>query len=96
MSHPFLIKATSHYDRLARRLLRQHPELDSLEDKMRNTLSIDPYNVTRRYKIKKLEGVNQGDGQYRFRIERFRFRYDIYGKEVILHSCMLRDNRAYK
>ena len=90
MTPLFSVRATSHYDRLARRLTRQHTDFDTFEDRAREILETDPHNRTRRSPIKKLEEVRQGDGQYRLSLGRWRFRYDIYGREVVLQYCGLR------
>lgn len=96
MTRPFAVTATPHYDRLARRLLRQHPDFDTSEERVREILSTDPYNRTRRYPIKKLEGIRQGEGQYRLSLGRFRFRYDVYGRDVVLQRCSLRREDTYR
>ncbi len=62
MTPSFPVRATPHYDRLARRLLRQHPEFDTLEARAREVLEADPANRTRRYHIKKLENIPPGEG----------------------------------
>ena len=95
MTPPFSVRATPHYDRLARRRLRQHPEFDALEARAREILDADPHNSTRRYHIKKLENVPPGQGQWRLTLGRFRFRYDIYGQEVVLQYCGLRREDTY-
>jgi len=95
MTSPFSVHATPHYDRLARRLLRQHPEVDTFEDRAREILSTDPYNRTRRHAIKKLAGVPPGEGQWRLSLGRWRFRYDIVGQEVWLFYCGLRREDTY-
>jgi mRNA-degrading endonuclease RelE of RelBE toxin-antitoxin system len=41
------------------------------------------------YPIKKLRSVPAGEGQYRLRSGRFRFRYDIEEREVLLLYCGL-------
>ena len=96
MTSSFSVTATPHYDRLARRLLRQHREFDEAEDRAREILQEDPYNRSRRHAIKKLEGVSQGDGQYRLSLGRWRFRYDIVGRVVVLHYCGLRREDTYR
>ena len=96
MTPSFSVRATPHYDRLARRLLRQHRDFDEVEDRAREILQDDPYNRTRRHHIKKLEGIAQGDGQYRLSMGRFRFRYDIYGRDVRLQRCSLRREDTYR
>jgi hypothetical protein len=45
--------------------------------------------------IKKLGGTTAGDGQYRFRLRRWRFRYDIVGQIVLLSWCGLRREDSY-
>ena len=45
---------------------------------------------------KKLTGVRRDDGQYRLRLGRWRFRYDITGQEVVLHYCGLRREDTYR
>jgi hypothetical protein len=47
----FSVIATPLYDRLARRLLRQHAAFDEAEDRAREILQNDPYNRSRRYAI---------------------------------------------
>ena len=60
-------------------------------------LKIDPYNRTRRHPIKKLEGVPPGEGQYRLKLRRWRFRYDIWSdrQQVELNFCGLRREDTY-
>jgi mRNA-degrading endonuclease RelE of RelBE toxin-antitoxin system len=59
-------------------------------------LTADPTNRTGRYRIKKLEGVAPGDGQWRLRLGRFRFLYDIVGSVVELAYCGLRREDTYR
>jgi mRNA-degrading endonuclease RelE of RelBE toxin-antitoxin system len=47
------------------------------------------------YPIKKLQGVSVGEGQHRLRSGRFRFSYDIAGREVVLLYCGLRREDTY-
>ncbi len=58
-------------------------------------LSLDPHNKGQKYPIKKLHGVRAGEGQYRLRSGRFRFRYDIAEYEVVLLYCGLRREDTY-
>lgn len=55
----------------------------------------DPYGRIHTHHITKLEDVRPGDGQYRLRLGRFRFRYDITGNVVQLISCGLRREDTY-
>lgn len=96
MTPPFSLRSTAHFERLFCKLLIQHSQLQKILERVGTILSDDPYNRTHNYSIKKLEGIHKGDGQYRLRIERFRFRYDIYHHEVVLHSCSLRRENTYQ
>lgn len=96
MTSKFSVGATSHLQRTLNKLKRRFPEVVEHYEEAIALLEEDPYNITRRHKIKKLEGIRSGDGQYRLRIERFRFRYDIQGKTVVLHSCKLRREDTYR
>jgi hypothetical protein len=58
-------------------------------------LKRDPHNRARRCQIKKLEDVASGDGQFRIRHGRFRFRFDIAGVNVFLKYCSLRREDTY-
>lgn len=58
-------------------------------------LSQDPYNRTRQYHIKKLEGVVAGEGRYRISLGRWRFRFDILDQVVLLSYCGLRREDTY-
>ena len=91
----FAVKTTSHFDRLLKKLAPKHPELIERFEEALTILSTDPYNRSRRHAIKKLEDVAAGEGQYRLRSGRFRFRYDIEGSEVVLHYCGLRREDTY-
>jgi hypothetical protein len=96
MTPGFIVRTTPHFERLFRSLQRQHAELSTLRNEVLSILSVDPYNRRRYHPIKKLTDVPQGKGQYRLRLRRFRFRYDIYGQEVVLQSCGLRREDAYE
>ena len=96
MTARFSVFTTPHFERLARKLLKQHPELREALDELREILETDPYNVRRRHPVKKLAAVEAGEGQYRLRWGRFRFRYDISDKEVWLLYCGLRSERTYR
>jgi len=58
-------------------------------------LEADPYNRSQSHDIKKLTDAPRGAGQYRLRAGRFRFRYDIYGEEVVLGDVSLRREDTY-
>jgi hypothetical protein len=59
-------------------------------------LADDPYNRRGAHQIKKLVDVKPGEGQWRLRMGRWRFRYDIEGLEVVLYVCALRNESTYR
>jgi mRNA-degrading endonuclease RelE of RelBE toxin-antitoxin system len=97
MSRPgFDVRTTPRFDRQLRSLHRRHPDLAERFAAAVDILSVDPYNRSREHPIRKLESVRQGEGQYRLRLGRWRFRYDIYRREVVLHYCSLRREDTYR
>ncbi len=94
-SAEFSVRITSRFERDYRRLPRGRPELAEHYAAAVAILQEDPHNRKRTYPIKKLEGVAAGEGQYRFRSGRFRFRYDIAGTVVFLKYCGLRREDTY-
>jgi len=95
MTSAFTVRTNSRYDRLAKTLQRQHPKFVTHHRSAVQVLAGDPYNRSRFHHIKKLEGVPQGDGQYRLALGRWRFRYDILGTAVLLSYCGLRRENTY-
>lgn len=90
MTPPFSVRTTPHFERLFRRLSKAHHELLRHYAEALAILSTDPYNRSRTNAIKKLVGIEPGEGQFRLRLGRWRFRYDIRGQDVVLHYCGLR------
>ncbi len=90
----FRVVPSKRFQHLARKLVLHHPEFADLYDEVRAILTLDPYNTSRKHPIKKLVAVK--DGQFRIRLRRFRFRYDIQGKTVYLKRCALRNKSTYK
>jgi hypothetical protein len=95
MSSNFVVRTTPHYERLARDLAQSHAEFLTRQEEAHQILRTDPHNRSRQHNILKLRGVPQGEAQYRLRLRRFRFRYDIYGRDVVLHTCSLRREDTY-
>ena len=91
----FSVLTTSRFDRELKKLVAYHPELPDHYARIVAALKQDPYNRSRRYPIKKLQSVQAGDGQYRIRSDRFRFRYDIDGQSVYLKACSSRREDTY-
>ncbi|MBI3493451.1 MAG: hypothetical protein HY047_16970, partial [Acidobacteria bacterium] len=84
MAPPFAVFVTARFERDYRALLKRHSALATDYATVIDVLCTDPYNRTRQHAIKKLEEVAAGDGQYRMRSGRFRFRYDIDGSSVLV------------
>ncbi len=96
MTFPFSVRTTSRFERLSRGLLQGHPEFQALQERAFGILKADPYNGSRAYHIKKLVDVPIGEGQWRLTLGRFRFRYDVYRCDVVLHYCGLRREATYR
>ena len=96
MTPSFSVRTTPHYDRLAWKLHRRHREFLALQERAIDILQADPFNRSGRHAIRKLEGVAPGEGQWRLRLGRFRFRYDVSGREVGLLYCGLRREDTYR
>jgi len=93
---PFRVLVTPRFERELRKLLRHHPDLASVYQEALALLAADPHNRAGRRWMKKLAGVKPGEGQYRLRLGRWRFRYDIFERDVVLHYCGLRREDTYK
>ena len=96
MTAPFAVFVTARFERDYRALLKGHRALGTEYATVVGVLQTDPYNRTREHAIRKLEQVEAGDGQYRIRSGRFRFRYDIVGPSVYLKACSLRREDTYR
>ena len=96
MTPLFSVLVTARFERDYRRLLKSHAQLASDFASAIIILQQDPYNRSRHSPIKKLENVSSGDGQYRPRSGRFRFRYDIDRQSVHLKYCGLRRENTYR
>lgn len=96
MTVEFLVLTTSRFDRELKKLAARHSDLADLFRRVIKILKADPYNRSRQHPIKKLEAVAEGEGQYRLRSGRFRFRYDVEGHTVYLKACSLRRENTYR
>ena len=95
MTPAFFVRTTAHFDRAFKKLARRHADFPARLASVTTVLQNDPYNRSRSHSIKKLEGVQAGEGQFRIRSGRFRFRYDIDGETVYLKACALRTEQTY-
>ncbi len=96
MTPAFVVRTTPQFERLYRALRKKHPEVGKFQHTLLTVLGSDPYNQSDRHNIKKLTGIPKGKGQFRLRMKRYRFRYDIHERDVVLHSCGLRREDTYK
>ncbi len=92
----FSVQTTARFERELRKLSRLHPDLAHYYARACSVLEADPYNRSRAHPIRKLEGVRPVDGQYRIRLGRFRFRFDVEGQIVYLKACSLRREGTYR
>lgn len=95
MNGQFLVTTTSGFDRELKKLAAKHFGVAELFGRVVEILKTNPYDG-RQHPIKKLEGVAAGEGQYRIRSGRFRFRYDVEGRTVVLKACSLRREDSYR
>ena len=86
MPEPFAVLTTPAFERNFRKVSKGNPILINALEELIATLREDPYNYSSQHNIKKLAGVNPGEGQWRIRWRDYRLRYDILGKEVVLHA----------
>ncbi len=96
MTPRFEVRTTPHFERSVRKLLKSHPDLVGHVREAVSILAADLYNRERKAAILKLEGFAKDEGQYRLRLRRFRFIYDVHGRDVVLHLCSLRRESTYR
>ncbi len=96
MITPYRVLITPAFERLYRKLEKQHSELSAIFAQALAILASDPHNRTRKFGIRKLINVKPGEGQFRLRLGRWRFRYDISERDVGLHYCGLRREDTYR
>ena len=96
MTPRFSVRVSSRCQPVLARLNEQHPDFPAFYRRAVEILEQDPANVRRQHNILKLRDTARGDGQWRLRLGRFRFRYDIYEREVLLLYCGLRREDTYR
>ena len=96
MTRRFSVRVSTRCQPLLTRLNEQHPDFAAFHTRAIEILEHDPANVRRQHNILKLKDTARGDGQWRLRLGRFRFRYDIYEREVLLLYCSLRREDTYR
>jgi hypothetical protein len=91
----YSVLTTAHFDRLLKKLA---PGILSLWSGLKRRLRFSRWTRTTRaskYPIKKLQGVAAGRRPVPAALGRFRFRYDIEEREVVLLYCGLRREDTY-
>lgn len=96
MTPEFTVHTTPRFDREAHVLRERQPDSFKQFSVALDILEHEPYNRCRAHTIKKPEAVPAGKGQYRLRLRRFRFRYDIEENTVTLRYCGLRREDTYR
>lgn len=86
MQDPFRVLTTPAFERDFRKAVRGNAELVEALEHLLWILRDDPHNRSGEHNIRKLAGLKPGEGQWRIRWRDYRLRYDIFGKEVVLHS----------
>jgi mRNA-degrading endonuclease RelE of RelBE toxin-antitoxin system len=92
----FSVRVTPQCERLIKGLNKAHPDFIAQYEKAISILSSDPYNRARSHQIKKLQNVAPGEGAWRLRLGRWRFRYDTWDQQVELSYCGLRREDTYE
>ena len=86
MAESFRVLTSPAFEREFRKISKGNPALIEAFEELLAILQEDPQNRTARHKIKKLVGLAPGEGQWRIRWREYRLRYDIFGRDVVLHS----------
>jgi mRNA-degrading endonuclease RelE of RelBE toxin-antitoxin system len=86
MPSSYRILVTSFFEKDLKRQGKKDQKIFKEIDKLKEILEADPYNLSKRFDIKKLKGIKPGQGQFRIRIRQYRLRYDIFGQDVVLYS----------
>jgi mRNA-degrading endonuclease RelE of RelBE toxin-antitoxin system len=86
MDKGFRTVATPGFQRDVRDVTKHNPHLLATIEHLLDILEHDPFNTGHQQSIKKLTNVKAGSGQWRIRAGKYRLRYDIIGRDVILYS----------
>ena len=86
MPTSYRILVTSFFEKDVRRQAKKDQKIFKEIEKLKEILAADPYNLSRKFDVKKLKGIRPGEGQFRIKIKQYRLRYDIFGQDVVLYS----------
>lgn len=90
----FNILTTSAFDKMLKKVFKKDKKISKSIKEISNILKENPYGENNS-KIKKLTDIKQNDGMWRIRFHEYRIRYDVIGKDVVLHSIKNRKD-SYK
>ena len=98
MAPGFRVETTNRFDRLAHKLQKKHGSFAGQLLTASAILEQDPLNRSGLWKIRKLKPIGRDKGEYRLRLQRFRFLYDVDGTRrlVTLNYCDLRGDQTYR
>ena len=63
MTPPFSVQSAPHYERLAKKLFRGHPDFLAVQTRAGAILCADPYNASRQHHIRGKTGGGENRGQ---------------------------------
>lgn len=86
MPIPYRILVTSFFERDVRRQSKKDRRALKEVENLKEIFAADPYNLTRRFDIKKFKGIKPGEGQFRIRLKYYWLRYDIFDYDVVSYS----------
>lgn len=98
MARDYSLIRTARFERHAKKLTRRHKDFLATTEMAYAMLLTDPRNETgKRYPITKLANLTgTTNGEWRLKLGKFRFRYDVIGDTVLLQTCFYRSSHDYK
>jgi len=97
MSAEWQVVRAERFDRQAKKLRKKYAGFSDAYAEALLTISDDPRGEAQGVKTRKLRNIAMnGNGQWRFKVDKFRFRYDIIGDVVLFQTCFYRSSHDYK
>lgn len=90
----FIVHTTGSFERSSKKIIKKDRKANKIIKEVIETLEKDPYGKDGS-KISKLTDIKQNDGVWRIRFGDYRVRYDVFEKDVVLHSIKNRKD-SYK
>ena len=69
MPTSYRILVTSFFERDVRRQSQKDKKVLKETENLKEISVVDPYNLTKKFDIKKLKGIKPGEGQFRIRVK---------------------------